>query len=247
MSNEPAPAGKASTVLKRAGDVITTAPASDGLERHLAVIKKKTGDLVRTVPGIIQTDVEYEFVGRVLVEAKTIDKQIDDVIVPFVRINHRAWRDAKDLENEYRKPLVELVGKAKMLLSQRRLEQQRITAEEEAKRLADAKAQQDEERLQTAVELTDLGRSEEAEAVLEAPAAPLPLRTLSPPTPKLPGVSFTKKFKYEVTNLALIPRPYLMHDHKKIQPVVDAHGVTAATLIPGIVVREDTQVSTRSQ
>ena len=125
----------------------------------------------------------------------------------------------------------------------------RAQAEAEQRRLqAEAEAQ----RRQAAAGLEAIGETGDAARVLAAPvavptvvAAPvvMPSMPAMAPPPRIDGVSFRDDWDFEIENVALLPRDYLVPDEKKIRAVVKT--LKAATNIPGVRVIHGRAASVR--
>lgn len=125
---------------------------------------------------------------------------------------------------------------------------------------AKAKAEQEERFLQEAIKREAEGDKETADLILNAatelpppevtvplpviPVAPVESISLPPSTPKVEGLSFTTTWKWEVTDIAQVPRQYMKLDESAIGGVVRA--MKDKTSIPGIRVWSE-QVASKSR
>ena len=108
--------------------------------------------------------------------------------------------------------------------AERRAEEQRLAAV--------ARKQDEERRLAEAERLEADGRKEEAEAVIEAPAMPVPMPVLPDTTPKTEGVSVRKVWKYQIADPMALPRQWLIADEKAIGE--HARSMKERASIPGV-------------
>lgn len=117
----------------------------------------------------------------------------------------------------------------------------KAAAVREAARLEAVKAAE-EERLRSAEALETMGRTEDADAIMEAPINVAPV--VAAPNPTLPpGQSVRQNWKFEIVDPAALPREYLMPDEKTIGIMV--RSMKARTNIPGVRVYAIESVTTR--
>lgn len=91
---------------------------------------------------------------------------------------------------------------------------------------------------------TGLKRDETRANKLEAKADETQ-ETLAVPLVKVSGASSRIVFKFEITNFDALPREYLMPNDALIRRTVNALGLEAMKVVPGIIVTEDVCISGR--
>lgn len=197
---------------------------------------------------------------------KTVLKEIADTFDGPIADAHRAHKSMLTAKNKHADPVKKAESIVKGRIGKYQLEQERIRREEERRLRAqqedrERKAREEEAerkrkveeeeqaRLAEAQRLEDEGRTSEAEAVLdaappEAPpiAAPEPLPAVAPArAPKAKGVSTTSVWKWEVVNIEMVPRNFMMIDEKALNAYVRAK--KGDTRVPGISIREEKRVA----
>ena len=138
--------------------------------------------------------------------------------------------------NSYKRPLEKAEIIVKKKLGEYRVEQEQKRREEEQKRLAELKTQEEDRLLEEAEANGDESILDD-EIMLAKP-------TLETEIPKMAGISFTEVWHFEIVDVKQIPGDYMMPDERKIQGVVKA--LKDKTSIHGIRVYSDQQVGARS-
>ncbi|MFA5158726.1 MAG: hypothetical protein WC451_06110 [Patescibacteria group bacterium] len=188
---------------------------------------------------IINND-DYTRAGQILLTIKEIRKKIENTFKPIKQKMDAAKKEVLDQEKLADKPLAEAESYIKPLIAQYNAEQERIRQEEENRLREIARKQEEERRLQEAVAAEQSGNKEEAEAIIEAPVQAPPV-VVQKTVPKVQGVSFTKLWKFRITNAALIPREYMIPHEQAIGSVV--RNTKGAIQIPGIEIYSEDSVS----
>lgn len=125
-----------------------------------------------------------------------------------------------------------------------RIEAERRAAEEQAaqeRRRLEAEA---EEQRKMAEDLRAAGETDAAEAAEEEASESLaayrdPTAFAPPAAPKVTGVSFRTKYRFEVVDVAQIPRRFMLPNESLIQELCDRNGDAAEGICPGIKVTVD--------
>ena len=235
-------------------DLITTSPALP------AKTGKETDDLASAATqwamratAIQITDVAtHEEAQKTLLEIDTVRKRVIATWKPMKEAAFKAHRAVCDKEAELLKPLTD----ADRLLRQRigeyayaqvkaaQEEDDRKRREAEAEAHARAIAETEETALAAAEELMAMGDREGAEAVLENPM-PAPIRyempaPVKPAVASVAGVSGALAYEVTITNLAEVPREYLVIDLDKTRTEIARRVKQAAgrLQVPGVTIRE---------
>lgn len=153
----------------------------------------------------VRTDQEFEVAAEFLIRIKAAKKRVEDVIGPFVKDAHAAWKAAVARRKEIEAPLDEAEAKVKPLLS----------------------AYQEQKERQAILE-----REAQAEAVAAGDVGALMEPVSSGEAPKVAGMSFREHWQFEITDARQVPREFLMPDEGKIGGVVRAMKGSAS--IPGV-------------
>lgn len=224
----------------------------NSLEPRAEAIRKEGVGIMERADAIqVSDNVTYEQACDFLNDVKTVVKRIE---LEFdgtsespgpVRKAHAAWKAMVALRDKlmeapaYAERTVKLrIGQYQWQLNeQRRLEAEK--AENEARKRAE------DERLAQAEKAAQMGDSEGAEALLNAPVPVVVDPVLTPEAPKVKGVSFREDWDFQIVNEAQLPRIYLKPNEEAIRKVVRALGKN--TNIPGIVVMPKPVVSSRGK
>lgn len=227
-------------------------------------IMPDTKELDKKVPDVIVKANSFKITSQEdYVQAvefgKGIKKMIDEVNQTFekpIDLAHKAHKSMVAARNKHLNPLEGAIDIMRRITGLWVQEQKKIAdaaakkaqaeadAEAERVRQADLKKKEDE-RLTQAVELEKLGFKQEADAVLDAPIAAAPVATqvvyTAPAVEKVAGVSYRPKYEFEIVDINLIDRKFLMVDEVKIRKMVNALG--AEFKEAGIRVVEKTQMN----
>jgi len=188
-----------------------------------------------------------------LVGIKAMQKQVNAVFDPIITRNREAHKEAIYQKEKVGKPLTAAEGIVKKKVGSylAELERQRQEAERKRQEEAEAKRRAEEERLQKAIEAERNGDKEEAESILDEVAQSENRQEDPPPTelspqPKMDGVSYKERWKWEYVNKGLIPEEFMMMvpDESKINYAVRT--MKGKTNIPGIRVFNDPIISARA-
>ena len=184
----------------------------------------------------ITNDEEFQETAEFLQGIKGKQKEVKDNFEP-----RRAKAEAEKQKvlaeiNSYKRPLEKAEIIVKKKLGEYRVEQEQKRREEEQKRLAELKTQEEDRLLEEAEANGDESILDD-EIMLAKP-------TLETEIPKMAGISFTEVWHFEIVDVNQIPRDYMIPDVRKIQGVVNA--LKDKTSISGIRVHPDQQVGARS-
>jgi hypothetical protein len=195
----------------------------------------------------ITTSVHYENAVHIGKALRAMNKGILEFWKPLVEAAHRSHKALCVRRDEMTKPVDSAIAAvdAKIGSYLYKQEQERLQREREAQEAAH-KAEQDR-LLREAQSLSELGRHEESEAVLDEAVnvAPPPV-ILASSVPKVSGVAQRTVWKWRVKDASQVKREYLMPDETKINQLVRALKGSAAATIGGIEVWEEKAVSMRS-
>jgi hypothetical protein len=156
------------------------------------------------------------------------------------------WEDDVKKANDLHKSLVKkredwlnilrpLLPYLNGMMSAWRQEKERKRREEELSAQAEAKRIADEQALLDAQQLEDAGRPEEAQAVMERAAVPPPV-SIPSSVPKVADLSIRVNWKFRITNPASIKPEYMIPDESTIGTIVRKMGKNAEKIIGGIEV-----------
>ncbi|HPD58330.1 MAG TPA: hypothetical protein PKW17_13890 [Smithellaceae bacterium] len=205
-------------------------------ERALTVPEKAKAIIIRSNDDFVRA-------GEILTVIKSLRKEIDATFDPIIKKAFEAHKEAVAQKKKVDAPLVEAEGIVKPRMAAWNAEQERIRREEEERLREIARKEEEERRLKEAIAAEKSGNKEEAEAILETPIEPPPV-VIPKTTPKVAGVSFTKQWKFRITDPNKIPREYLTPDEVKIGGVVRA--LKDKANIPGVEVYTVDGVSGRA-
>lgn len=178
----------------------------------------------------------YEAAAEFLLGIKDYRKRVAGFIGPVVKDAHTAWKTATAKRAELDAPAdkAERIVKGRML-AWSESEDRRARAEAAAAEVAAQKAAE-ETQLAEAEAAEAAGDAEAADAILEAPPVVTPIVARAA-APKVAGISTRSVWRFEVTDVSLVPRQYLEPDLTKIGGVVRA--MKGQARIPGVRVYEE--------
>lgn len=138
--------------------------------------------------------------NELLLTVKDIRKKIAETFDPIISKAFQAHRAAVGAKKDAEAPLVEAEGILKPSIARYVAERERKRREKEERQRKEAERIAQEQALAAAVEAEEAGASEqEVQAIVEAPVYVSP--PVTPPAPKLSGVSIRKVVKFEVMDL----------------------------------------------
>lgn len=180
--------------------------------------------------------------NQFLVECRQMRKRIGEHCDPVIEQAHKTHKAAVQQKKIFEEPVI----KAEQIIMPKIT---KYRADQEAKRLAEEKRLREEaerkaqeEALAQAIEAEQLGSVQIADEILAAPVqfvAPV-VKDL----PKMEGVSEREVWSFEVVNINLLPKEFLIVDEKAIGRVVRA--MKERTNIPGIVVQCNKTLAVRT-
>ena len=185
---------------------------------------------------VIRTPEQYVAAGKFVVWLKDLRKAVAAAHNPTIHAKHLAHQAALKDKARLDDPLAQTEAAFDRPMRDYLVEERR--QREEATRIAEAAARKTEEDaiLAEAVAAEQAGAPEEAEAILSAPVV-VPSVVIPKAVPKVEGLRTTTKWRWKVTDLALIPDPYWIPrtlDEKAIDRRVQNQKTLAA--IPGVEV-----------
>jgi hypothetical protein len=232
----------------------------DNGKRVAAMMPKEAGDLATAAQewamkatSIQIVDVPtHEAAMKILVDLDTVKKRIVETWKPMKAAAFAAHRAVCDKESELLKPLIDAdkqlrarIGDytyAQLRAAQEEDDRNRRTAEEEARQRAIAETENNA--LAAAEELLAMGDEAGANAVLEAPMPaairydmPMPVR---PAVANVSGVGGGITYEVTITDLASVPREYLVVDLAKTATEIQRRVKQAGgrLQVPGTSIRE---------
>lgn len=182
---------------------------------------------------IVDSPASYDFAAVVKRELQTLRKRIASTFDPIITQWHAGHKSTIEAKRELDTP----PAKAMKIIEDKRLawqaaEDRKRRAEEERLRAEEMKRAEDQ-RIAEAVRLEAEGRNEQAQAVLEAPIAPLPV-VLPTTVPKSVGVSVRENWKMRILNASLVPREHCIPDEKALNAIARTRRQAAVGTVPGV-------------
>lgn len=147
-------------------------------------------------------------------------KEVQAAFKPAKDAAHKAHKEVCNIENQLCEIPKKAVAAVKPKIIAYRQEQERIRQAEESRLREVARKEEEERRLQQALELERAGKEEAVEQVLAAPIEAPPTVVPKAPTPK--GTSVRESWKHRVINGDLVPRAYLMVDDRALAALARA-------------------------
>ncbi|MFA6290154.1 MAG: hypothetical protein WC637_00155 [Victivallales bacterium] len=189
---------------------------------------------------MIRTNDDYVRAGEILLVIKDLRKEIDSFFDPICKKAFEAHKEAVAQKKRADAPLVEAEGIIKPRISAWNAEQEKIRQAEEMRLREIARKEEEERRLQEAIQAEAFGQKEEAAAILDEKPQVAPV-IVPKSVPKVQGISTQKRWTFRISNPALIPREYLTIDEQKIGAVVRA--LKDQAKIPGVEVYSEDVIS----
>ena len=174
----------------------------------------------------ITDQASYQEAAETLKACKAIQKRIESIYTPLVKHANDAVKAIRDEMKKHLDPVLAIDAELRRSTSVWIAEQERIKREEEIRRAAEAKAER--ERLEAE-------REQEADFLAEIGLADTPIPVVIPePVAAIDqaGISYREVWKFEITDVNLIPREYMLPDEAGIGKVVRA--MKQLAVIPGI-------------
>ena len=201
-----------------------------------AVIEQEAAALITRAAEIVVVDANsYAAAGAELTRVKAYQARVREHFAPHKKAAHAMHAAlCADEQRCLDLPLQFERETKKAMLTWETAERQRAT---EAQRIADAAARKEAEarQLEEAAAAEAAGDHAAAESIAAAPTFVAPV-IVAPSIPKVAGIASRKTWDFRVTNLAAVPREYLLLDAVKVRKIVSAMG--AQTAIPGVEVFE---------
>lgn len=171
-------------------------------------------------------------------KAKPILERIEEKHGPGVKAAHDAHKRMVASRDADKKTIEGAKKKLERVVAdydrERERERKRIQAEKEAAAL---KAEEDR-MLAEAAAAEAAGDRQEADRILEEPVSIPPVAVPPKPRREAGDKVFRTHYTFEITNINLLPRHYMIPDFKAIGAVVRAQGEEAEKTIPGIKVKK---------
>ena len=208
-----------------------------GKSKNEVALRQDVDQILAKMEQLAITNAEqFQETAEFLQGIKGKQKEVKDYFEP-----RRAKAEAEKQKvlaeiNGYKRPLEKAEIIVKKKLGEYRVGQEQKRREEEQKRLAELKVQEEDR-------LLDEAETNGDESILDDEIM-LTRPTLETEIPKMAGISFTEVWHFEIVDVKQIPRDYMMPDERKIQGVVKA--LKDKTSIPGVRVYSDQQVGARS-
>jgi len=184
----------------------------------------------------IGNDEQFQETGTFLKGIKGKEKEVKEYFEPERAKKYSEYKAVTDQIGTFTEPL----GKAEKIVKRKigdyRTAQEQKRREEEQKRLAELKVQEEDR-------LLDEAETNGDESILDDEIM-LARPTLETEIPKMAGISFTEVWHFAIVDVKVIPRDYMIPDERKIRDVVKA--LKDKANIPGIRVYSDQQVGARS-
>ena len=196
----------------------------------LEVIEKQANERTEEARSlVIKSDADCKAAAELSKSFRSIEKAIKDTFGPIKHKAKEAHQEVIDQERRHLAPIIEAQGlldgkiTAFMRLRQEELRQEQLKREEAARK------QQEEIRLNQAIQAEKAGDKERSAAILDKPI------TVSVPkeeAPKLNGFSIVTTWDCEIVDIHLVPREYLIPDMIALRGV--ARAMKDKTNIPGV-------------
>jgi len=207
-------------------------------EKDRFIVEQKVDQFLTEAKAIeIVDDDIYQYAGELLDQEKAIYKFVEKTYEKTKKALNKAKAELMELIHLHIDPLDEAEKILKSKRSVWHVAQEEIRRKERIRVEAELRKQEEERRLDEAIETGD-------DSILEEPIfiPAVPVREI----PKEKGHSFRDDWKSKVVNPALVPFPaYWVIDEKKIEKVVKA--TKGAVTIPGVKIWKEEIEAVRSR
>jgi hypothetical protein len=196
-------------------------------EMKLKEVAEESAELAVMARTTITTQDEYNGAAEALKHAKAVLKKLDGIFDPLIKSANEAVKAIRAEKAKHAEPIERAEQVLRQATAAYITEQERQKAIEEDRRRKEAAAEEQRRKEAADAEsdfLAEIGLEETVlpEAVVVAPVAAVDQA----------GISFREVWKFRVTDIAQVPKEYLMLNEAKIGQVVRA--MKALTHIPGI-------------
>lgn len=165
----------------------------------------------------------YARAAALLVDIKSLRKEVDAAFDPIIADANRAHKTACEKKRQAEAPLVDAERILKASMADYSVEQERLRREEERRRQEDARQREETRRLAEAAAIEraatasgDRALQAEAEALLAEPVVAPPV-FVPPAIPKVAGVTVRESWSAKVVNLAALIRFVAAHpEHQNL-------------------------------
>lgn len=195
------------------------------------------------------TDVDsYRMTAEMLLGIKALRAKVAETFDPHIQNAYRAHKDLVAEKQKAEAPLSEAERIIKDALRAFDAEQERIRREEQRRLEEVARKQEEDDRLARAAAMELEGQAfgdealvDEAHALIEGPAQPMPIAPVAKATPKVQGISYRDVWRFEVVDPTKVPRQFLQVNESAIRSVVN--GLKGNAQIPGVRVYCEREVA----
>jgi len=224
------------------------APEQEEIQNESAQYPVKATELAQAV----KDDESYKNAADFLMTIKGFKKKVQESFGPVVQKANAAWKAAIDLRKLADDPLDRAERIIKPALVAYDMEQERKRRDEQDRLMAEQKKHDEDARLAQAEKMAETGESAAADAILEAPPAPI-VAPAPPVAAKVSGITYSNRWKAEVTDLkALIkaiaegkaPIALVMTNTTALNAV--AKSLKNEVMYPGVRVWSERVASSRS-
>ena len=184
-----------------------------------------------------------------LLEVKALRRRFDDELNPGISQAFAHHRYLVSQKKKFTDPLDRIESLLKPKITAYLIEQDRIrmAAEREAQLAKEAAEKEAEDAADVASALIDEGKIEEANQVVEMQTERIEtIKAAAPVIPDKPvaaGASIVERWDFEITDVNLLPRKFMVPDEKAIRKVVQ--GLHSQADIPGIRVFSTKTISSK--
>jgi hypothetical protein len=203
----------------------------------LKSVEQKALIIARESQSIAVTDArECELANTFRKKIKTAILQVREVFDPIIKKAYQAHAEAVAQRDKFLKPLQSADNDLKDKLGKYAAEQERLALVEQRRLQAEAeeKARKEREKLEIRIEKAKVkGNIEKAEMLKEQAETIIPFAPMGQiKKPEVDGLSFYDGYDFEILDINLIPRKFLMPDEKGIRLFIKA--TKGMREIPGV-------------
>ena len=173
---------------------------------------------------------DYKHAGEWWKAGRDMMAAIDNAYDSIIAAAHKAHKEAVAKKKYFYEPVEQATKRVKRLMADYDAEQERIRKAEQLRLEAEARAREEERKLNEAIAVAATDPVQ-ADAIMEETIIVAPV-ILPKSTPKVEGMVYREIWKFEITDAGKIPRQFMTPDEKAIGGVV--RSLKGQTNIPGV-------------
>jgi len=194
---------------------------------ELVAIDNEVAQVQQLAAKPVTDQASYNEAAATLKACKGILKTIDNLFDPLIKSANDSVKAIRDQKKAHAGPVEIVEGQLRASTSKYIFEQEQVKIAEEKRRSDEAAAEEKRRKEEAKAENEFLAEIGMAETVVAAPVVTVPVQAVDQA-----GLSFREVWKFEIDNLASLPREFLIPNEKMIGEIV--RSMKGLTSIPGV-------------